>query len=101
MKIIPAYTWLYMVNLIISVKERTNMPRGVRKTALEKLQEELTEVQESIKQYKESLVTLDEKEKEIQDKIKLEQFKEVSTILDEHEMSIMDLKELLISSKAE
>jgi len=101
MKIISAYTWLYMVNLIISVKERTNMPRGVRKTALEKLQEELTEVQESIKQYKESLITLDEKEKEIQDKIKLEQFKEVSTILDEHEMSIMDLKELLISSKAE
>jgi hypothetical protein len=90
-----------MVNLNISVKERTNMPRGVRKTALEKLQEELTEVQESIKQYKESLITLDEKEKEIQDKIKLEQFKEVSTILDEHEMSIMDLKELLISSKAE
>ena len=77
------------------------MPRGVRKTALEKLQEELMEVQESIKQYKECLVTLDEKEKEIQDKIKLEQFKEVSTILDEHEMSIMDLKELLISSKAE
>lgn len=77
------------------------MPRGVRKTALEKLQEELAEVQESIKQYKESLITLDEKEKEIQDKIKLEQFKEVSTILDEHEMSIMDLKELLISSKAE
>lgn len=77
------------------------MPRGVRKTALEKLQEELTEVQESIKQYKESLITLDEKEKEIQDKIKLEQFKEVSTILDEHEMSIMDLKELLISSKTE
>jgi predicted nucleic acid-binding Zn-ribbon protein len=90
-----------MVNLNISVKERTNMPRGVRKTALEKLQEELMEVQESIKQYKESLVTLDEKEKEIQDKIKLEQFKEVSSILDEHEMSIMDLKELLISSKAD
>ena len=75
------------------------MPRGVRKTALEKLQEELKEVQESIQQYKDSLVTLDEKEKDIQDKIKLEQFKEVSTILDEHEMSIMDLKELLISSK--
>lgn len=77
------------------------MPRGVRKTPLEKLQEELKEVQESIEQYKDSLVTLDEKEKAIQDKIKMEQFKEVSTILDEHEMSIMDLKELLISSKTE
>jgi len=90
-----------MVDKNISVKERTSMPRGVRKTPLEKLQEELKEVQESIQQYKNSLVTLGEKEKDIQDKIKLEQFKEVSTILDEHEMSIMDLKELLISSKAE
>ncbi|MFT4004249.1 MAG: hypothetical protein QM683_00740 [Lacrimispora sp.] len=56
------------------------MPRGVRKTQLEKLQEELKDVQDSIQQYKDSLVTLGEKEKEIQDKIKLEQFKEVSTI---------------------
>lgn len=77
------------------------MPRGVRKTPLQKLEEELKEVRESIKQYKDCLITLDEKEKAILDKIKLEQFKEVSTILDEHEMSIMDLKELLISSKPE
>lgn len=77
------------------------MPRGVRKTPLEKLQEELKEAQEAIQQYKNCLATLEEKEKEIQDKIKLEQFKEVSTILDEHDMSIMDLKELLILSKAE
>lgn len=77
------------------------MPRGVRKTPLEKLNEELKEVRESMKQYKDGLITLEEKEKEIQDKIKLEQFKEVSSILDEHEMSIMDLKELLISSKTE
>jgi hypothetical protein len=90
-----------MVDKNISVKERTSMPRGVRKTPLEKLQQELQEVQETIQQYKNNLVTLGEKEKEIQEKIKLEQFKEVSTILDEHEMSIMDLKELLISSKAE
>jgi hypothetical protein len=90
-----------MVDKNISVKERTSMPRGVRKTPLEKLQQELQEVQETIQQYKNNLVTLGEKEKEIREKIKLEQFKEVSTILDEHEMSIMDLKELLISSKAE
>ncbi|MEY8352709.1 hypothetical protein AALB39_05040 [Lachnospiraceae bacterium 54-53] len=77
------------------------MPRGIRKTPLEKLQEELKEVQESMQQYKDGLAALGEKEKDIQDKIKLEQFKEVSTILDEHEMSIMDLKELLISSKPE
>lgn len=75
------------------------MPRGVRKAPLEKLQEELTEVQESIEQYKSCLVTLEEKEKTIRERISLEQFKEVSNILDEHEMSIMDLKELLVSSR--
>jgi len=90
-----------MADIKIFIKERTIMPRGVRKTPLEKLQEELKEVQESIQQYKNCLVTLNEKEKTIQDKMKLEEFKEVSSILDEHEMSIMDLKELLISSKAE
>ncbi len=77
------------------------MPRGVRKTPLEKLQEELNEVQETIQQYKNNLTDLEEKEKSIQDKINLEQFKEVSTILDEHDMSILDLKELLLSSKSE
>lgn len=77
------------------------MPRGVRKSTLEKLREELKEVQESIQQYKNSMVTLGEKEKDIQDKIRLEEYKEVSSMLDEHEMSIMDLKELLLSSKAE
>ncbi|WP_124067681.1 hypothetical protein [Clostridium sp. E02] len=74
------------------------MPRGVRKSPLEKLEEELRQVQDSIRENKESLTSLEEKEKTIVDKIKMEQFKEVSTILDEHEMSIMDLKDLLISS---
>ena len=90
------------MGIIIDIIRRyLYMPRGVRKTPLQKLEEELKEVRESIKQYKDCLITLDEKEKEILDKIKLEQFKEVSTILDEHEMSIMDLKQLLISSKPE
>lgn len=73
------------------------MPKGVRKSSIEKLQKELNEVQDSIQQYKSSISALKEKEKEIQEKIELEQFKEVSTILDKHKMSIVDLKELLIS----
>ncbi len=71
------------------------MPRGVRKSSIEKLQKELKEVQESILQYKTSITTLKEKEKEIQEKIELEQFKEVSSILDKHKMSLEDLKEML------
>lgn len=73
------------------------MPRGVRKTPLEKFQQELSEVQESIQQFKNSLITLEEKEKELKDKISLEQFKEVSSMLDEHDMSLTDLKDMIIS----
>ena len=73
------------------------MARGVRKSSLEKLQKELTEVQESILQNKNSMAELIRKEKEIKEKISLEQFKEVSSILDQQNMSIADLKEFLIS----
>lgn len=73
------------------------MARGVRKSSLEKLQKELTEVQESILQNKNSMAELIQKEKEIKEKISLEQFKEVSSILDQQNMSIADLKEFLIS----
>ncbi|MBW4846290.1 MAG: hypothetical protein KZY87_12000 [Lachnospiraceae bacterium] len=62
------------------------MPRGVRKSPLVKLRDELKNTQDSMKQ--------------IQDEIKLEEFKEVSSILEEQNMSLSELKELLIS-KAE
>lgn len=73
------------------------MPRGVRKSSIERLKKELNDVQESILQYKNSITALKEKEKAIQEKIEMEHFKEVSSILDEHNMSLTDLKELLIS----
>ncbi len=76
------------------------MPRGVRKSPLVKLRDELKDTQDSIEQYKASIKTLQEKEKQIQDEIKLEEFKEVSSILEEQNMSLAELKELLIS-KAE
>lgn len=76
------------------------MPRGVRKSPLEKLRQELKDTQDSIEQYKTAIKTLQEKEKQIQEEMKLEEFKEVSTILDEQNMSLTELKELLIS-KAE
>jgi len=76
------------------------MPRGVRKSPIEKLREELKSTQDSIEQYKTGIKTLQEKEKQIQEEMKLEEFKEVSTILEEQNMSLTELKELLIS-KAE
>jgi hypothetical protein len=89
-------------NLYINILCRggDTMPRGVRKSPLVKLRDELKETQDSIEQYKTAIKTLQEKEKQIQDEIKLEEFKEVSTILEEQNMSLSELKELLIS-KAE
>ncbi len=76
------------------------MARGVRKSPLEKLRQELKDTQDSIEQYKAAIKTLQEKGKQIQEEMKLEEFKEVSTILEEQNMSLSELKELLIS-KAE
>ncbi len=74
------------------------MPRGVRKSPLEKLQEELKNTQDSIEQYKTAIKTLQEREKQIQEEIKVEQLKDLSTVLEENNMSIDELKELINSS---
>ena len=54
------------------------MARGVRKTPLEKLNEELGQVEEAIKQYPDCMETLKEKERQLRDQIELEQFKTVT-----------------------
>lgn len=74
------------------------MPRGVRKSPLEKLQEELKNTQDSIEQYKTAIKTLQEREKQIQEEIKLEQLKDLSTVLEENNMSISELKDLIANS---
>ena len=74
------------------------MPRGVRKSPLEKLQEELKNTQDSIEQYKAAIKTLQEREKQIQEEIKVEQLKDLSTVLEENNMSISDLKDLIANS---
>lgn len=76
------------------------MARGVRKTPLEKLQAELSEVQASINQYENCLETMREKEKSIQEQIQLEEYKELKAILDEQGMTLDDIKEL-VSSQSE
>ena len=73
------------------------MARRVRKTPLEKYQEELEGVMASIAQYESCLETMREKEKQLQEQILLEKFKEVNELLEGQNMSLDDLKEMLSS----
>ena len=68
------------------------MPRGVRKSELEKLQEELASVRDAIKQYNEALKTKKEKEKNLIGMIEQEELKSVMKILEERGMSVDELK---------
>ncbi|MCB6342325.1 MULTISPECIES: hypothetical protein [Enterocloster] len=71
------------------------MARGVRKTPLEKLNEELAQVVEALEQYKGCMETLKEKERQLKEQIELEQLKSVMALLDEQGMTVADLKEML------
>ena len=75
------------------------MARGVRKTAAQKLQEELAEVRSAIDQYEDCLKTMREKEKHLCEQIQLEQFKAGRGLLKEREMTMEDLKELLSAER--
>ena len=77
------------------------MARRARRTPLEKYQEELSEVQGSIRQYEDCLETLREKEEKLQEMILMEKFKEVNELLEGQNMSMDDLKEMLISTEDE
>lgn len=76
------------------------MARGVRKTPLEKLQAELSEVQATITQYEDCLETMKEKEKYLEEQIQLEEFKEFKSVLDAQGITLEDAKEL-VSSQSE
>ena len=73
------------------------MARGVRKTPLEKLNEEMSlpQVVEALEQYKDCMETLKEKERQLKEQIELEQLKSVMALLDEQGMTVADLKEML------
>lgn len=75
------------------------MARGARKTPLEKLQQELTELQTSIAQYESCIETMKGKEKVLQDQIELEEFKELKLMLDVQGMSMDDIKKLISSQE--
>ena len=74
------------------------MARGVRKSPVEKLQDQLNEVRESIRQYENCLFTLKEKEKTLNEQIELEEFKTIRGLLTEQGIGMEELKEMLESN---
>jgi len=84
---------------IISRKGDNKMARGIRKTPVEKLKEELYEVEESINRYNGILSDLKTKKKEIQENIKIEELKELSQILEEKQISVEDMKAMIEATK--
>lgn len=83
----------------MSRKGDNKMARGVRKTPVEKLKEDLYEVEESINRYNGMLSDLKAKKKEIQENIKIEELKELSQLLEEKQMSVEDMKAMIESTK--
>lgn len=75
------------------------MARGVRKSALVKLQEELESTREAINQYEDCLKTLKEKEKMLAEQIEVEELKSLSGFMKDQNLSVDDLKELIIQSQ--
>lgn len=73
------------------------MARGVRKTPIEKLNEELVKTQDEMQNHKNAIKTLEGKVKQLQEEIKLEELKELSTVLEDSNISIAELKELIAS----
>lgn len=71
------------------------MARRARRTPLEKCQGELMEVQAAIRQAEDSLRTLKEREKTLQEQLLMEKFREVNELLEGQNMSLDDLKGLL------
>lgn len=73
------------------------MARGVRKSTLEKLQEELLATQNSIQQYESALITLNERKNNISEQIELEELKSLKLIISESGLSMEDIKNLILS----
>lgn len=75
------------------------MPRGVRRSREEKLRDELAEVQATIKNSKDTLKGLEEREKEIKESLEIAKLKSLKDILSEHNVSSDELAEILKQRK--
>lgn len=75
------------------------MARGIKKSPVERLEEELYEVVDSIKKYGGIISDLKEKRKELEGNIKLEKLKELSQMLEEKQISVDDMKAMIEANK--
>lgn len=75
------------------------MPRGIRKTPVEKFEEELLETEELIKRHSGILSDLKNKKKEIQENIRIEKLNEIYSLIEENKMSLDDVKAMIESTK--
>ena len=75
------------------------MARRPRRSVLEKLQDELLEVQATMEQYEEHLAELQERQKEFEALILSEQTKDLMILMEDHDMSMEELKALAINSR--
>ncbi|WP_143322475.1 hypothetical protein [Clostridium sp. HBUAS56010] len=73
------------------------MARGVRKTPIEKLNEELIKTKDEIVSHKNAIKSLEEKYKQLEGELKLEELKELSNVLEDNNISITELKDLIIN----
>lgn len=76
-----------------------NMARGARKTPVKKLEDELYEVEDSLKKYGGIISDLKEKRKVLSENIKLEKLKELSQMLEEKQISVDDMKAMIEANK--
>lgn len=71
------------------------MPRGPRKSQKEKLQEQLSEVISSIKQYEDAILTMKEQKKNLEAELKAMEVGELVDLMSKNDLTIDEMKLLI------
>lgn len=73
------------------------MPRRARRTTLEKLKDELSEVLDSISGHEQAIMALREKEQSVRAAMEDEELKNLRDVLNENNLSVEEVKNLILS----
>lgn len=77
------------------------MARKPKRTPIEKINDELAEIRNSIETYEAAIKTMKERENSLLQELEREQIREVLELLKEKDMSIDELKEMVIGESIE
>lgn len=77
------------------------MARKPKRTRIEKMNDELAEIRNSIEAYEAAIKTMKERENSLLQELEREQIREVLELLKEKDMSIDELKEMVIGESIE